>query len=131
MNFARLGEGRSAIMGYWFLGLLIAVVLVIFVGSVMFQSFMPGFSGYRYGFFPFGFFFFPFGFILVILLISSVFRWAFWPRWWGGGYRRGYWGYSADAFEILRERYARGEISKEQFDQMMQDLQKSTQRQSQ
>jgi putative membrane protein len=131
MNTLNVGKTRSGIMGYGFLGLLLAVILVIFVGGLLFQTFVPGFSGYRYGFFPFGFFFFPFGFILVIFLISSVFRWAFWPRGWGGGYRRGYWGYQGDAFEILRERYARGELSKEQFDQMMQDLQRSAQPQAQ
>ncbi len=43
-----------------------------------------------------------------------------------GGYSRGYWRgygrYYEDATEILRQRYAKGEISKDQFDQMMRDL---------
>ncbi|MDG6970440.1 MAG: SHOCT domain-containing protein [Nitrososphaerota archaeon] len=44
----------------------------------------------------------------------------------GWGWRRRYWhsapyGYG-DAQEILRQRYARGEITKDQFDQMMKDI---------
>jgi uncharacterized membrane protein len=43
------------------------------------------------------------------------------------GWRRGYyhgsrWGYGGDAKETLKLRYARGEIAKEQFDQMKKDL---------
>jgi uncharacterized membrane protein len=44
-------------------------------------------------------------------------------RWWGGRYGRPYWHYPGDgAKEILRQRYARGEIGKDQVDQMMRDL---------
>ncbi|TLZ90987.1 MAG: hypothetical protein E6J98_08035 [Methanobacteriota archaeon] len=49
-------------------------------------------------------------------------------RWWGGwgggwgGYGRHYWRYGDDAHAILRSRYARGEITGEQFEQMMGDL---------
>jgi uncharacterized membrane protein len=32
-------------------------------------------------------------------------------------------GVSMDAEEILRQRYARGEVTKEQYDQMLRDLQ--------
>jgi putative membrane protein len=45
--------------------------------------------------------------------------------WWGWGWRRHrYRGYRGDAYEILRERYARGEITRDQFEQMMADLQR-------
>ena len=40
---------------------------------------------------------------------------------WGYQRRYGWWRYDG-ASQILRERYAKGEITKEQFDQMMRDL---------
>ncbi|MBO0888583.1 SHOCT domain-containing protein [Candidatus Bathyarchaeota archaeon] len=60
--------------------------------------------------------------------IFFVLRWVFFPRRWG--YWRPYWGgwsYGDRAYYILRERYARGEISKDQYDQMMHDLETRTQ----
>ncbi len=43
----------------------------------------------------------------------------FWWGWWGG---RG-WSYGGDsAMQVLRERFARGELTKEQFEQMRKDL---------
>lgn len=75
-----------------------------------------------YGYPLFGWwFFFPFGLIFIFILIFFVTRLAFWPWGWGGGWRRGYYRYG-DAREILRQRYARGEISKDQYEQMMRDL---------
>ncbi len=74
-----------------------------------------------YGYPGFGWFFFPFGFFFIFFIIFAVSRLFFWP--WGWGWRRGYyWNHYGDAHEILRQRYARGEITKEQFDQMMRDL---------
>ncbi len=77
---------------------------------------------------------FPFGFgwvwgILGFFFFLWIFSWIFSPWGWGrswwrwGGPYRYYqpWGHE-DAVEILRARYARGEITKEQFDSMMQDL---------
>ncbi len=76
-------------------------------------------------------FHFGFGWVGGLLGILFFF-WIFWffsgflwrRAWWGWGrpysyYRR--WGHD-DAEEILRARYARGEITKEQFDSMMGDL---------
>jgi uncharacterized membrane protein len=49
-----------------------------------------------------------------------VLRFFFWG-WWGGG--RG-WYYGGDsAMQVLRERFARGEITQAQFEQMRKDLQ--------
>ncbi len=72
---------------------------------------------------------FPFGWIWIFLgffLFFGLLRFAFWgPRWWGGYYRHygyGPYGRENDAYHILRERYARGEITKDQYDAMMRDL---------
>jgi putative membrane protein len=70
-------------------------------------------------------FFFPFGFLfglLAILMIFGALRWLLAP--WGYGHRRRYWRYRDQSYYILRERYAKGEITKEKYEQMMQDLQK-------
>lgn len=66
-------------------------------------------------------FFFPFGFLFFFLFIFLILRLVFWRGYRGWGYwgHRRYWG---DAKEILRQRYARGEITKDQFEQMLRDL---------
>ena len=72
----------------------------------------------------------PFGFPWVGGIFSLFFlfwavSWFFRPWGWGWGYRRryGWWRYDG-ASQILRERYAKGEITKEQFEQMMRDLER-------
>ena len=60
-------------------------------------------------------------FFVAIFMIFAVLRLAFW----GGGWRLGYHGFGwmySDPKQILSLRYARGEITKEQFDQMVRDL---------
>ena len=59
------------------------------------------------------------GLLFVVWIFSMLIR----GGWWGRGYRyRRRW-YGNDEYQILRERYARGEITKEQFEQMTKDLQ--------
>ena len=65
-------------------------------------------------------FFFPFGIFFIFFILFFVSRLVFWPLGWG--WRRRYWYGYGNANEILRRRYARGEITKEQFDQMTKDL---------
>ncbi len=71
--------------------------------------------------YPFYFFpFFPFFGLFWIFIIFFGLKFLFWP--WRWHYSRRYWRYGDDAYQILRARYARGEITKDQFDQMMRDL---------
>ena len=99
------------LIGWGIAGLLLLIGVAVLVGAIVRAAIgpMPGFGG---------FFFF-------LLFLFFVFGWF---RWWGWGGWRGYpmtWGYHDSAAEILRRRYARGEISKDQFDQMMRDIEQS------
>ncbi len=106
----------------YFVGLAIIAFLVLIGISLatfwfFFPRMMPGDYYRYYPFFPF-----DFGWIWIllwILLIFAVMRWIFWP--WGWASRRRLWR-GDEAIYILKERYARGEITKEQFEQMMHDL---------
>lgn len=94
------------------------VALLFFLGIALVHYYYPPGMPY-YGYPWFGWMFFPFG-IFFFIFLFFVFRIAFWGGGWG--WRRRYWyGYS-DANEILRQRYARGDITKEQFEQMSRDL---------
>lgn len=88
------------------------VGLVVVIGASIALSAFGG-----RGFFPFHFGWL--GGIFLVLIIFWIARWVFWP--WGRGWYR-YEHMSAES--ILRERYARGEITHEQYQQMMQDLRK-------
>jgi putative membrane protein len=111
------------IVGWGIIGL-IAVIGLSIALSLYFAPWRPG--GFNY---PFFFFPFQFGWLGAIFLIFIVFlvaRWFFWP--WRGGAGGGYYSSSyphqqrPDAASIVRERYAKGEITKEQFEQMLRDL---------
>lgn len=101
---------------------IVGLLALLVVGSLAFWGIALA-TGHAPFFFyrPFGFFFFPFGFLFFFIFVFFIIRLAFWGSWWGwrGHYHGYYWG---DAKEVLRQRYARGEIMKEQFDQMMRDL---------
>lgn len=91
---------------------------LIGVGALLAILYPRSFSGA--GFWPFGYFWFPWGFFFLFF----VFFW--WVRRWGWG--RGYYGRRSwrnendPAHSIARERYARGEITKEQYDKIVRDL---------
>jgi putative membrane protein len=99
----------------------IALVLVAFLAIAIASSFFwhPAVVTGSYPFFPF-FWIWPF---FAILFVFFAARWFFWG--WGWGRRSGYWQHSS-AVAILEERYARGEITKEQFDQVKRDLEAET-----
>ena len=108
---------------------IIGLIAVIGISIALSLYFAPWRSG---GFFHYPFFFpFHFGWLGAILFIFIVFwiaRWFFRP--WRGGRGGGYYWcpqqqqtqQTQDAASIVRERYAKGEITREQFEQMMRDL---------
>ncbi len=111
---------------WWSLFPLLAIAAIVstLIGlSIYFRGYAaPPYYGAQY---PewFGWPFFGFGWIFIplfFIVIFFAFRWLFWGGW---GWRRGwYGGYYDPALETLRERFARGEITKEQFDSMAKDL---------
>ena len=113
-----LRPGYSRRVFAWpFLGFLVVIGLVTAVSLVAYAIRPPG-----TGFVFFPFFGFGWGFFLLFFLFFWGMRWWFGWGWGGRGYGRPYGWHHDDAHEILRARYARGEITKEQFDQMMRDL---------
>ncbi|HLC10733.1 MAG TPA: hypothetical protein VJL56_02690 [Candidatus Bathyarchaeia archaeon] len=100
-----------------FIAFLAVIGTIAAVGLVFFRP--ATFVCYPFGFFPFGLFAFFWIFAIFFVLGWLFFRW----RW---GYTRHHWGgwvYGDRAYCILRERYASGETTKDQYDQMMRDLQ--------
>ena len=98
----------------WNVSRLVGVLLMMPIGIVLvFVLFYFGVS--RGGFFP--------GellvFFLVIFIVLFVARLLFWRS--RRGSMRRYWRQD-ESVRILRERYARGEITRDQFDQMLRDL---------
>jgi putative membrane protein len=95
------------ILGWGIIGI-ISVIGVSIVLSIYFGARPHGLG------FPFSF-----GWLGGIFLIFIVFwlaRWFFWPR-------RGYYSHQhRNAESILKERYAKGEITRDQFEQMMSDV---------
>jgi putative membrane protein len=55
--------------------------------------------------------------VILVMVILLMVRWVF------GIPRRGHGHHEDNAVRVLRERYAKGEINKEQFDRMKADLQ--------
>lgn len=109
--------------GHWIrLGFLL--VFSVFVGAMIYFMLVvvPAAPVGTYPAYPW----WGFGWIWIFVLFFLFFgllRWAFFPWRWGGYYRHyGYYGRESEAYHILRERYARGEITKDQYDQMMRDL---------
>ena len=94
----------------------IVVVALIAVGVGVYLS-SGGIHPSGYYWFPFPFF--PLIFIPFLFLFFFGFRWFFWGCWGRGSY---YGQYSDPAITVLRERYAKGEITREQLEQMTRDL---------
>jgi putative membrane protein len=112
------------IIGWGIIGLVVVIGLSIALSFYYSALLRPGSFDY-----PFFFPRFQFGWLGAIFLIFIVFliaRWfLFWP--WRGRREGGYYSYPYEqrpnAASIVKERYAKGEITREQFEQMMRDLQ--------
>jgi putative membrane protein len=76
-----------------------------------------GYGGYGPGWGAFGLFHMLLWWVLIVLAIAVLARWAFGGRL---GRRRPH--HEDRALEILRERYARGEIDKTEYDARRKDL---------
>ena len=117
-------NGRRWQVAHWIrLGFLLIfavfVAAMIYFMLVVVPTIPPGTAYPMYPFWGFGWIWIFLGFFLFFGLL----RFAFWgPRRWG--YYRGYgpYGRQNEAYHIRRERYARGELTKDQYDQMMRDL---------
>ena len=104
----------------WAVLAVLLVAVVAFLAVLVFRGYPTPPAGVYYAY-PFvGWLFFPFGILFLLFVLFFVSRLIFWPM--GGGWRRRYWYGYGGASEIVRQRYARGEITKEQFDQMKRDL---------
>lgn len=106
---------------------LIIVVSASIIASLLFLG--PRASRNYYTFFPALFFPFHFGSvggILIILMFFLIAKLIFLP-WRNGNTSNSHLRSNADehARNILKERYAKGEITKEQFEQMMLDIKRS------
>ncbi len=71
-----------------------------------------------------GMWIFPIVMVVVMLIFLFVFsrRWGCGPPWRSPGGHHGESGDSETALEILKKRYAKGEITKEEFDRMKKDI---------
>jgi uncharacterized membrane protein len=105
----------------WVIAAIAVVAVIALIAALVTRSYPYSPTMQYYGYPFFGWWFFPFGFILFFLFIFFIGRLIFWGGG-GWGWRRGYYYHYGDAREILRQRYARSEITKDQFDQMMRDL---------
>ena len=121
---------RWLFVGLAALSVLIGMAIVLDVAVSLWRNRAPSWS---FGAAPWSWVFGLVGFLIAIWIVVWVFRVLFWGLWGGpflGHYwRHHYWHYYPrgpfapdPAIEIARERYARGEITPEQFDEIMQQL---------
>ena len=115
---------RWAVIPPLFAAGLIAILVGFWLYTGAWSAPPPGTAYPRFWWFPFGWFIF----IPIFFLIFFAVRWYIWGGWWWG--RGWHYGGYDPALETLRQRYARGEINKEQYDQMRGDLEQARQNQA-
>ena len=127
----RYDPRRWLYVGLAALSVLIGVAVVLDVAVSLWRNQLPSWS---LGSAPWSWIFGLVGFLIAIWIVVWIFRLLFWGLWGGpnyGHYWRHYYRHyyprgpfapSDPATEIARERYARGEITQEQFDQIMEQL---------
>lgn len=76
-------------------------------------------AGYGYG--GFGIMDFVFSILWVVILVVVIVTIVRWARHGRIGRRGGHW-YGNDALDILKERYAKGELTKDEFETMKKDI---------
>lgn len=98
-------------------GLILAVLLPFLASAQMMGSNNYGMMGGYGSWFGWGGMIIGFIFwVLAIIFIVAIIRWAV------RGGRHSRWEGEDSAIEILKERYAKGEIKKEEFEEKMKDL---------
>ena len=108
----------------WPVVLMAGVVVMVVVVLVLYFLDVDGYFGSTTNGRPTGVFYFGiFPLFLVLILVMFAVRMVFWSRVWGSrqGYARPHPGRDP-AVMTVRQRYARGEITREQYDQLMTEL---------
>ena len=109
--------GPVGIGGWPGRGILVGAVAAVVIALVALWVWSPVWPGGEP--WPFLWPIFPLGFLFLFVLIFVVVRSACW----GWGWRtRGHWADAPSAREILRRRFARGELSRDQFREMDREL---------
>jgi len=92
------------------------LIAIVAIGLAWASFVLPRYSGQPFSpWYPFGFWIWPLG-LFALFFVAKAF--------WLGGWGPGYWPRADDAFRILSERYARGEVTKDQFELMARDLER-------
>ncbi len=107
------------------IGVLVIILLVTVIVAVVLSAMSGGMM------YPYQMVYFPWMWIIpllfFLLFLSIIIRLIFWGSLgypYRRRYRRWYGPEEEDAQDILEKRYARGEITREQYQQMMDDLQR-------
>lgn len=103
---------------------LVFIFIIAAIFSSIFAIISIPFNNYNYFMNPF---WHVIGIIIAVFFIILIFKWLFRIRIYTGFYRynnvNSWRSYKAE--EILRRRYARGEITKKQFEEMLNELRKN------
>jgi putative membrane protein len=110
---------------------IIVIIAVVIIAAVIFMAFASrnsyGYNGYyggmMGGFGGFGMLFMiPVGLVVLLIIGYAIWRGFGWGGGCCGSGHSNSYGNRENAVEILRQRYARGEISREQYEQMKKDV---------